>query len=122
MAIKLTLTHQTIKRTQPSYLSNYSLLKKIDSLPARPRWKCELIKVEGNAIGADGKPATESVELWFRDPIECVQGLIGNPTFREHLSYVPQKVFTSGSGTTRIYDEAWTGNWWWTMQVRVWLC
>lgn len=98
------------------------LLKKIDSLSAKPGWKYEAIEVMGNAIGAGGMPATESVELWFRDPIECVQALIGNPTFRENLSYVPQKVFTSGAGTTRIYDEAWTGDWWWTMQVSAWLC
>ena len=32
---------------------------------------------------------------------------------------VPQKVFTSQSGTTRIYDEAWTGDWWWAMQVSI---
>ncbi|KAN0103980.1 hypothetical protein V8E52_011444, partial [Russula decolorans] len=95
----------TKKRTRPSYLSNYSLLKKIDSLSAKP--------------GADGEPVTESVELWFRDPIECIQGLIGNSKFRENMSYVPQKVFTSGSGTTRIYDEAWTGDWWWTMQEQL---
>jgi len=99
-------------------LSNYSLLKKIDSLPAKPKWKCEAIEVKGNVIGADGEPVTEIVELWFRDPIECIQGLIGNPMFRENVSYVPQKVFMSGSGMTRIYDEAWTGDWWWTTQVR----
>ena len=108
---------QTKNRTQPSYSSNYTLLKKIDSLPAEPRWKCETIEVKGNVIGTDEKPATESVELWFRDIIECIQGLIGNPAFRENLSYAPQKVFTSRSGTTRIYDEAWTGDWWWKMQV-----
>lgn len=117
MARKLILTCQTKNRTQPSYLSSYSLLKKIDSLPAKPGWTCETVEVTGDVIGADGKPATECVELWFRDPLECVQGLIGNPTFRENLSYAPQKVFTAGSGTTRIYDEAWTGDWWWTMQV-----
>ena len=69
-------------------------------------------------IDANGTPVIESVDLWFQDPVECVQALIGNPTFREHLSYVPQKVFTSKSGTTRIYDEAWTEDWWWSMQVR----
>jgi hypothetical protein len=43
--------------------------------------------------------------------------LIGNPAFRDHISYFPQNVFTSESGNTRIYDEAWTGDWWWAMQV-----
>jgi hypothetical protein len=91
-------------------LSNHSLLKKIDRLPSKSGWKCETVEVKGNMIGAEGKPVTESVELWFRDPVECIQALIGDPTFRENLAYAPQKVFTSGSGTTRIYDEAWTGD------------
>jgi hypothetical protein len=117
MARKLTLTCQTKNRTQPSYLSNYSLLKKIDSLPEKPGWTCKTVKVIGDVIGADGRPATKCIELWFQDPLECVQGLIGNLTFQENLSYAPQKVFTAGSGTTRIYDEVWTGDWWWTMQV-----
>lgn len=110
---------QTKERTQLSYSSSYKLLKKIDSLAVRLEWKCEVIKVTGNVIGADGKPEVENVELWCRDPIQSVQELIGNPMFREHLSYTPQKVFTTESGTTRIYDEAWTGDWWWTMQVRI---
>jgi hypothetical protein len=92
-----------------------------DSLPFTSKWKYEIIKVKGDVIGWDGKPDTESVELWFRDPIECVQDLIGNPAFRDHISYVPQKVFTSESESTRIYDEAWTGDWWWMMQVSTYL-
>lgn len=110
---------QTRNRMQPSFVSNYMLLKKIDSLPTKSEWKCKIIEVEGNVISMDGKPETESVELWFRDPIECIRELIGNPVFREHISYVPQKVFTTRSGTTRIYDETWTGDWWWTMQVSI---
>lgn len=119
-AVKLTEPSmcQTKERTQLSYSSSYKLLKKIDSLAIRLEWKWEVIKVTGDMIGADGRPEVEVVELWWRDPIQCVQELIGNPAFREHLSYIPQKVFTTESGTTRIYDEAWTGDWWWTMQVR----
>ena len=111
--------HQTKTRTQPSYMSNYTLLKKIGTLPTRLEWKCDAIKVTGNVIGADGRPEFENVKLWWRNPVDCVQDLIGNPAFRENLSYVPQKVFTTESGTTRIYDEAWTGDWWWTTQVSI---
>jgi len=52
------------------------LLKKIDSLSAEPGWKYEAIKVMGIAIGAGGMPVTESIELWFRDPIECIQATL----------------------------------------------
>jgi Plavaka transposase len=70
-------------------------------------------------IDADGKAETEFLEVWFRNLIDCIKELFGNPSFRDNISYVPQKVFTNGAGTTRIYDEMWTGDWWWTMQVRV---
>jgi hypothetical protein len=111
------MRRQTKNRTQPSFSSNYTLLKRIDALPIDSVWKCKVIVVKGDDIGKDGKPKTESVELWSRDPIECLQNLIGNPAFRDHISYVSQKVFTSESGSTRIYDEAWTGDRWWAMQV-----
>ncbi|KAH9979616.1 hypothetical protein BJV74DRAFT_879411 [Russula compacta] len=96
----------TKNRTRPSYSSNYKFLKIINSLPTGPEWTCETIKVTGNVIGDDGKPETELLELWFQDPVECIKELIGNPSFREHISYILSK----------IYNEAWTGDWWWTMQ------
>src|SRR5882757_1642867 len=111
------MRRQTKIRTQPSFSSSYKLLKLIDSLPIQLEWKCEIIRIEGDIIGKDQKPKTESVELWFRDPINCIQNLMSNPTLRDHLSYIPQRVFTTETGNTRIYDEAWTGDWWWTTQV-----
>ncbi|KAH9980681.1 hypothetical protein BJV77DRAFT_955350 [Russula vinacea] len=35
----------TKNRMQPSYSSNYTLLKKIDSLPTKPKWNFEIIEV-----------------------------------------------------------------------------
>ncbi|KAH9974860.1 hypothetical protein BJV74DRAFT_879658 [Russula compacta] len=102
----------TKNRTHPSYSSNYKFLKIIDSLPTGPEWTCKMIKVTGDL-------ETELLELWFQDPVECIKELIGNPLFQEHISYVPQQVFTDGSGTTRIYDKAWMGDWWWMMQERL---
>ena len=113
------MSDQKTNSTYSSYSSSYKLLKKIDSLATRLEWKCEVIKVTSNMIGADGKPEVENIELWCRDPIQSVQELIDNPVFRDHISYVPQKVFTTKSGTMRIYNEVWTGDWWWTMQVSV---
>jgi hypothetical protein len=33
------------------------------------------------------------------------------------MSYVPKKVYTDEDGRVRLYDEMWTGEWWWNMQV-----
>src|SRR5882762_5818970 len=43
---------------------------------------------------------------------------VGNPAFREHISYSCQKVFADKEGKNRIFDEMWTGDWWWKTQVR----
>ena len=62
---------------------------------------------------------TEKVELWKRDPVECIREIIGNPAFRDKLSYAPQRVYTDATETVRIYDEMWTGDTWWELQVCV---
>ncbi len=91
----------------------------MDSLPKSPEWSCELITVTGDITGDDGKPETEELELWKRDPVECIRDLIGNPAFRNQLSYVPEKAYSRSDRTNRVYDEMWTGDWWWEMQVSI---
>ncbi|KAI0683325.1 hypothetical protein BC835DRAFT_1423408 [Cytidiella melzeri] len=59
------------------------------------------------------------LELWRRDPVECIRELIGNPAYKEFLAYAPEHVFTSADGNERIYDETWTGDWWWETQAKV---
>jgi hypothetical protein len=93
--------------------------KKLDKLPKGPGWTCEIVTSTGDRVGLDGKLMTEKHELWRRDPVECVQELIGNPAFKEYISYVPEPVYADPEGKTRTYDEMWTGDWWWTMQVSI---
>lgn len=108
---------QTKKRTQPSYTSNYTFQKKLDQLPTGPGWTCEVVSSTGDCVGPNGKPLIERHELWRRDPVECVRELIGNPAFKEYISYVPEMVYADDQQANRVYDEMWTGNWWWEMQV-----
>lgn len=65
----------------------------------------------------DGNPRIEKCELWWRDPLDCIAELIGNPEFEESISYVPEKVFADEKMEDRWYDEMWTGDWWWETQV-----
>ena len=60
----------------------------------------------------------EKLELWHRDPIECVEELMGNPKFKDVLKYAPEKTFLDPEGKNlRIYDEMWSADWWWHTQV-----
>lgn len=73
--------------------------------------------IEGDLKDEDGQLKTEDIELWRRNPVECLQELLGNSAFREHLQYGPIQLHGNGEGTQRIYDEMWTGEWWWETQV-----
>ena len=59
----------------------------------------------------------EYVEVWRRDPVDCVGGLMGNPAFKDYMSYIAERVYLDKRGEVRIFDEMWTADWWWNTQV-----
>lgn len=93
-------------------------MQKIDALPPGPEWTCELLELEGDILDEGGAPQTETVELWRRNPVECVQELIGNPEFKQFMKYAPYRLFMNDDGTDQCWDEMATGSWWWDIQVR----
>jgi hypothetical protein len=101
-----------------SFHNNYSFMKKINDLPMGPKWKCELVKATENICGENGEKVTEELDLWFRNPVEIIRDLIGNPAFKEHMAYAPEKAYQDKDGKVRIFDETWTGDWWWETQVK----
>ena len=106
-----------MRKSGLSFDNARSFLKRVDSLYTSPAWTCEMIDVEGDLVGEDGAVKQETVELWRRDPVECVEELIGNPALRDMMAYVPERAYTDAKGESRIYDEMWTGDWWWETQV-----
>ena len=86
-------------------------MKKVDKLPIGPEWKCSIIDITGDKFGKDRKMMNNQLELWHHDPIECMRELIGNPAFKEFISYVAEHVYMDDKGYIQVYDEMWTGNW-----------
>ncbi|KAG9015665.1 hypothetical protein FRB90_004553 [Tulasnella sp. 427] len=87
----------------------------IDKL-LRLQW--ETITVTGDLQDETGQFLTEELEMWRRDPVECVKELIGNPVFRKDLHYRPVKL-KKRSNHKQIFNEAWTANWWWDVQAKL---
>lgn len=67
----------------------------------------------------EGKPRTEEIELWKRDPVACIRELMGDARFKEHMCYTPEQVYTDDTGTSRVYSEMGTADWWWQIQVHL---
>ncbi|KAJ7088511.1 hypothetical protein B0H15DRAFT_982284 [Mycena belliarum] len=116
--LKLPITQ---RRTKVSYHNNYAYMQKVDQLPTGPRWRCEIVTAAGNQLDENDEMMTEDLELWKRDPVECIKELMGNPAFHDYMAYVPERVYGSedGSESSRILDEMWTANWWWETQKKL---
>ncbi|KAG1788447.1 uncharacterized protein HD556DRAFT_1447846 [Suillus plorans] len=101
------------------FTSKYTLMKAVDRLPQGTKWKLKKITVKGNVVTNGGQHEKEELELWLRDPVDCIRELMGNPQFKNMVSYAPERVFADEEGKTRWFDEMWTGDWWWEMQGRL---
>jgi hypothetical protein len=77
------------------------------NLSGRPCFQCKTLTING-----------EPLEFYSRDAIECIRCLYGDPRFAQHLAFAPERHYTSYERTTRIYNEIYTGDWWWKVQVR----
>lgn len=61
----------------------------------------------------------EVCEVFFRDVIACIRALLGDPDFSVFLVFLPEKHYTDGTRTVRMYHDMHTGRWWWSTQVRL---
>jgi hypothetical protein len=100
---------------RPSFHNMRALHRTIDSLPQGPTWSCEIMRVQGDRSGHDGAVHVEHLELWKRDPVDCIRELIGNLTFKKNIKYAPYRVYESSDGDNRCWDEMATGDWWWDL-------
>ncbi len=88
--------------TSPKHL--HALVQSMDD-GLNAEWRKDTLDIEGIKC-----------EFWCRDPLQCIRFIIGHAPFKDHLKYAPEKVYGDGG---RLYNEMWTGDWWWREQVSV---
>jgi hypothetical protein len=92
--------------------NNRDLVKDIDALPHGPSWDTATIDI--------GEGMHKRTHVVFkRNIIEVVKELIGNIRFKGFMRYAPERHWTSHRRRYRVYDEMWSGNWWWRTQVSI---
>ncbi|KAJ7844284.1 hypothetical protein B0H13DRAFT_2411826 [Mycena leptocephala] len=108
----------TTKKANLSFHNNRSFLLKVDKLPTGPDWTCKIVTAARNRLDENDELMSEELELWMRNPVECIKELMSNPAFREHMAYAPERVYGTKEGRedSRIFDEMWTAEWWWGLQ------
>ncbi|KAJ7061359.1 hypothetical protein C8F01DRAFT_1288953 [Mycena amicta] len=115
------LSLPTTKKENLSFHKNRAFLKKVDELPTGPQWTCKMVNVPGDRLDDNKKAMSEDLELWIRDPVECIKELMSNPTFKKSMAYTPERVYSTVEPDEehRILDEMWTGDWWWQTQGKL---
>jgi len=104
-----TISNFTLYHTLFKRLNKMSYMMGIDS------WKsgnvCYNCLADPNNLHDD-----DSTCFLHCNPVDCIEFLMQQPAFRDHLSYAPAKEFNDAE--ERIYSEVKTSNWWWNEQVR----
>ena len=87
-------------RAKPSFHNSLAILKKIDALPTQwaTGWTCDIVTSKGDLNEAGEPLPSEKLELWRRDPVECVRELLGNPALKDYLKYAPERVYEDSEG------------------------
>ncbi|KAI8977704.1 hypothetical protein BD414DRAFT_580162 [Trametes punicea] len=110
----------------PSFHNNHSFTAKLDSLPGpHAQWKLYELTIEGTVLDGTGQRCTETLDLWARDPNEVVAELMGNPEYKEELTYEPVRKFkVSADSDTEpdieeIFDDIPSARWMWELQQKL---
>ena len=107
-----------MRDTHTSYTDKRTLLAKIDALPSSvAQFESSNVTVIGDVCNDKGDLLREELEVFHRNPVECVADLLSTPTLRDSLHYAPSQVFVDDTCTDRIYHDMWTADWWWETQV-----
>jgi hypothetical protein len=111
-------TNLQAQQHPPSFASGPALNRQLESLPKlRMEWKISTFDYPTGAPANQHGDHTTSVDLYHRDPIMAIQSLLDRPTLREHMDFIPRKVWTDEDQSTRVYNEIMTGEWAWRTQV-----
>ena len=92
-----------------SFKSAKELRSRIEMLPSGPPWLSKEMTT--------GCLTIEEVILYYRNPLQCLQSLLCNPLFSDHLEFVPYRIYEDASKQVRIFSEWLSGNVSWEIQV-----
>ncbi|KAG2087543.1 uncharacterized protein F5147DRAFT_781308 [Suillus discolor] len=100
-----------IRRLKLLFSTTQELRSRAEMLPKGPSWKCQIIP----SLHHTKNP----IQLFWRDPVECLEALFSNPLFHDKLDFVPRRVYTTAARLTRVYSEWLTGDSAWEFQSQV---
>jgi hypothetical protein len=79
-------------------------------------WQAISVKYNGDVPTNAPKWMSDSFEVWFRDPLEVMEGQIGNRDFGpDEMDYAPKQVYSKTG--KRQFSDLMSGDWAWNQAV-----
>ncbi|KAI6035913.1 hypothetical protein BKA83DRAFT_13397 [Pisolithus microcarpus] len=97
------------KKMPLSFWTAKELRGRIEDLPKGPHWKIHIVPTH--------HPTTSPIELYWCDPLECIEVLFNHPFYAGKMDYSPFCVFTAAGRIMRVYSEWMSSDGAWELQV-----
>ncbi|KAG1857798.1 hypothetical protein F4604DRAFT_1536272, partial [Suillus subluteus] len=91
-----------------SFHSSRELRGRAEMLPSPPQWKYQIVPTEF--------PTTKTLQIFYRDPIKCLQSLLSHPMLADSFDFIPRKVYAEAEHAVRVYYGFMTGDRAWELQ------
>lgn len=62
-------------------------------------------------------PTKTPTNLYYRNPLECIESLFRSPLLKDHIKLSPFRLFETSEKLVRVYTEWLSGDAAWFMQV-----
>lgn len=95
-----------------SYKSAKDLRSRVEILPPTPQWGSLPLKTHPDF------PAKHQLDLYYRNPLECIEALMQNPMVIDFIGYSPMRIYRSAARVLRVYNEWLSGSAAWDVQVK----
>jgi Plavaka transposase len=77
-----------------------------NELPGHPPFQCKEVTFNDKHL-----------EFYYRDVMECIRAIYGDPQFAPDLVFAPEQHYTCPECICHMYNEMYMANWWWKVQV-----
>ncbi|EPS93266.1 hypothetical protein FOMPIDRAFT_1084476, partial [Fomitopsis schrenkii] len=92
-----------VERLGLSFKDVRELFIKVDTIPDRATWQT-------TSLVFPDRPE-EKHFVRYRNIIEAIKALLGNPSYAKQIVWRPRRVFTDASKKKPVFSEMWTGLW-----------
>ncbi|KAF7319573.1 hypothetical protein HMN09_00296900 [Mycena chlorophos] len=92
-----------------SFKTAKELRSRIELLPTGPAWSSQ-------TISYPGFPTKKPIVLFYRNPLDCIQLLLRNPLFKDHIDLIPTQIYR---GQERLHKEWINSDGAWNLQSAV---